>query len=187
MPFLSPVAVSVLLHCSPFPLSVLPPFISIPIPLILSVSFHLHSLHLHLIIVPHTPALCKDENEKTANPTASYGIRVCQPTMLLSDLFSSQNHSLCGCIHPTLTPHPPLSLNKSSGCCIFSCKPSCNVTSISFIEKQREKEWLSMLHPHNNLRLGRGEISTRHLPLPGWVVVGFRWGWWQTEIIQKEI
>lgn len=45
------------------------------------------------------------ENGKTANPAACYGIRVYQPIMPFSDLFSSQDLSLCACIPPPPTPH----------------------------------------------------------------------------------
>lgn len=110
-------------------------FFCLPSPFLSSPSFHfvflipsLHSHHLHFIIVP--PALHPKENGKTANPAASYGIRVYQPIMPFSDLFSSQDRSLCACI-PATPPPPdtfPLSPNKGGGCCIFSCKTSCNIT-----------------------------------------------------------
>lgn len=69
------------------------------------------------------------ENGKTANPAACYGIRVYQPIMPFSDLFSSQDLSLCACIPPPPPTHTfPLSPNKGSGCYIFSSKTSCNIT-----------------------------------------------------------
>lgn len=120
-------------HC-PIPLHPLHFFFCLPSPFLSSPSFHfvflipsLHSHHLHLIIVP--PALHQKENGKTANPAASYGIRVYQPIMPFSDLFSSQDRSLCACIPATPPPDTfPLSPNKGGGCCIFSCKTSCNIT-----------------------------------------------------------
>lgn len=86
--------------------------------------FPFHRFHLsysisplaHLIIVPfsrHPPPKKRKrkkqkENGKTANPAASYGICVYQPIMPFSDLFSSQDHSLCARIPPP--SHPPPSL-----------------------------------------------------------------------------
>lgn len=89
----------------------------------------LYSHNLRLVIVPHTLALRKKENGKTANPTASYGTRVYQPIMPFSNFFSSQYRSLCVCT-PTAPPPStfPLLPNKGSKCCIFSGKTSCNVT-----------------------------------------------------------
>lgn len=107
---------------SPFSLFLLPRFHFVCfIP-----SFHSH--HLCLVIVSHTTALHQKENGKTANPAASYGIRVYQPIMPFSDLFSSRDRSLCACIPPPPPPYTfPLSPNNGTGCCIFSCKTLCNV------------------------------------------------------------
>lgn len=62
------------------------------------------------------------ENGKAANPTASYSTRVYRPIMPFSDLFSSQDRSLCACIPP---PHPPprtflLSPNKRPPAAVIS-------------------------------------------------------------------
>lgn len=64
----------------------------------------------------------KKENGKAANPTASYSTRVYRPIMPFSDLFSSQDRSLCACIPP---PHPPprtflLSPNKRPPAAVIS-------------------------------------------------------------------
>lgn len=79
---------------------------------------------------PHAPAHRrkkregekKKENGKAANPTASYSTRVYRPIMPFSDLFSSQDRSLCACIPP---PHPPprtflLSPNKRPPAAVIS-------------------------------------------------------------------
>lgn len=73
----------------------------------------------------------KKENGKAANPTASYSTRVYRPIMPFSDLFSSQDRSICACIPP---PHPPpctflLSPNKRPLAAVISATGTlCNVT-----------------------------------------------------------
>lgn len=73
----------------------------------------------------------KKENGKATNPTASYSTRVYRPIMPFSDLFSSQDRSLCACIPP---PHPPprtflLSPNKRPpAAVILATGTLCNVT-----------------------------------------------------------
>lgn len=103
VPFISPFTVTVPFHCTPF--TFLSP-VSLFFPSRLSVSFHLstHTTAISSLCLALQPS-AKKENGKTANPAASYGIRVYQPIMPFSDLFSSRDRSLCACIPPP--PHPP--------------------------------------------------------------------------------
>lgn len=73
----------------------------------------------------------RKENGKTANPAASYGIRVYQSIMPFSDLFSSQDRSLCACIPPPPHTHPPpfpYRPTKAADAVFSAAKTSCNVT-----------------------------------------------------------
>lgn len=64
------------------------------------------------------------ENGKTANPAACYGIRVYQPIMPFSDLFSSQDLALCACIPPPPNPPPfPYHPTKAADAIFSAPKP----------------------------------------------------------------
>lgn len=64
------------------------------------------------------------ENGKTANPAACYGIRVYQPIMPFSDLFSSQDLPLCACIPPPPQPTPfPYHPTKAADAIFSAPKP----------------------------------------------------------------
>lgn len=119
----SPFTATVLFHRCLF-FSCLSAFLSSPA-FILSVSFLLFSLTTSVSsLCPRTPALHQKENGKTANPTASYGIRVYQPIMPFSDLFSSQDRSLCACIPPPRRPTPfPYRPTKATDAVFSAAKP----------------------------------------------------------------
>lgn len=174
--------------------SCLSAFLSSPA-FILSVSFPLFSLTTSVSsLCPRTPALHQKENGKTANPTASYGIRVYQPIMPFSDLFSSRDRSLCACIPPPRHPTPfPYRPTKAADAVFSAAKPCATLLhrhqpprllrkqvcwgEAANSDTQRERDACQCCFATaTNSRLGRrselGGISARHLLLPWWVVVG---------------
>lgn len=113
MPLASPFTFTVLFYPVHFLVFFLPFLLSF----FLSLTFYfvrlilfLRSHHLLLVIVHRTLALRKIENGKTTNPAATYGIRVYQHIMPFSNLFSSQDRSLCACVPP---PPPTSTLHLS--------------------------------------------------------------------------
>lgn len=186
-PFLmpSPFTATALFHCAFF--SCLSAFLFTPA-FILSVSFLLFSLTASVSsLCPRTPALHQKENGKTANPTASYGICVYQPIMPFSDLFSSQDRSLCACIPPPRHPTPfPYRPTKAADAVFSAAKPCATLLHrhqppdcygskyaegrLPTATRRGRDACQCCFATATNSRLGRrselGGISARHLLLP---------------------
>lgn len=103
------------------------------LPFILSVSFHLSTPPSSRHCASHSspPKKRKWKNGKSC----SLLWHPCLPTHNAVLRFVQLLRSLLVCMYPSTPPSStfPLSPNKGGGCCIFSCKTSCNVTPTSTI------------------------------------------------------
>lgn len=156
LPFVSPFTFTVLFH---YPLH----FLVSPLPFFLF-SFHLstHNTSISSLCLALQPSEKKRENRKTANPAASYGIRVYQPIMPFSDLFSSQDRSLCACIPSTPPPHLSLIAQQRRRMLYFQLqnllrRPPLIVIVVSTLRgvcqklhRERERETPVNAAPHNH-------------------------------------